>query len=394
MKHLKALLTQISAALGRLGSGAARRDAAEQILQIARQGMLLAGEIINTNAADFVQHFEEWYGNPPRPITPREDPRHASKARMGRFAEWFLLILKIAFWIIFGPAYFSVLPWLAVVVAIAISVPLSLGVKPLLAVLILKPGLTPYQQERRLHAHVVVGLIAFGTVFGGLFLLRGLAGPLALLGATFVLPILSACDLVLLHLMGVSHAYVELYGWATPFVQIHKDATAFFGAFQRHHNSAQKRIDNDNDDDEGPRTGGLVPNPLTPRHPDEAIVAPADPQQKGGEADHLRLSGTATTFILIVLALLGVGRAGAQAPDAGIEVDSTVSVFPTVAETITPAIAHSFTTWAKRTVDFGISIRHPFLRDSIHPAAVPDIARPSVTKMFNVVAQRLHGCPE
>src|ERR1017187_2500813 len=147
MKHLEALLATIVAALARFGSGTAGREANEEVVRIAQQGVGMADEASISNEADFGHHFEEWNGAPPRPTTPREDPHHAAKARMGRKAEWFLLALKLIFWIVFGPAYFAVLAWIAVIVAVAISITLSLDVKPLLAGLILKPGLTPRSEE-------------------------------------------------------------------------------------------------------------------------------------------------------------------------------------------------------------------------------------------------------
>src|SRR5947207_3414538 len=82
------------------------------------------------------------------------------------------------------------------------------------------------EKERRLHAHVIWAVISFLISFGGLFLLRGLAGPLAKVGALLVLPFLSLCDLVVLYMMGVASAKAQLNSWAAPFVENHHD----FGA--------------------------------------------------------------------------------------------------------------------------------------------------------------------
>jgi voltage-gated potassium channel Kch len=347
MKHLEALLAKITAMLGRLGSGTARREANEEVVRISEQGMCMADETIATNQADFAHHSEEWNGVPPQPATPREDPHHAAKARMGRAAEWFLLGLKVIFWVVFGPLFFAVLAWIAVIVAVAISLTLSLGVKPLLAGLILKPGLTPHQQECRLHSHVVAGIFAFGIVFGGLFVLRGLGGPLALIGAMFVLPVLSACDLVLLYLMGIGHAHAHLYGWAAPFVRTHHDAMTIRAEFERHHRAARNRLDNGNDDADA----GIIALPSPPRSqgPAGAAALPAPPPTPAG--DHRNDAGTAAAFILFA-SLLGTMTARAQAPQpiepvriANLTLDSTTSLFPSVAETMTPIIARAFATW-------------------------------------------------
>lgn len=301
MKHLEALLATIMAALGRLGSGTARREADQEIVRVAEQGMRMADEIVEANTSDFARASEEWKGVPPEPRSPREDPHHGAKALMGRVAERYLLGLKLVFWVVFGPAYFAVLAWLAVTVAVAISVTLSLGVKPLVAALILKPGLTRHQQERRLHAHVVGGIIAFALAFGGLFVLRGLGGPLALIGATLVMPVLSACDLVLLYLMGIGHAFAQLYGWAAPFVRKHHNAAALRAKFEGFHLAARSRL----------------------------------------------------AAVLLMVALLGAGIARAQVPVgqsriANLHVDSTVSIYASAADTMTPIIVQSFISWSEQ----------------------------------------------
>lgn len=130
MKHLSVLLSEIKSALIHGGSSAARHEADEQIVRRAEQGTLMANEDLAANEADFARQFEEWYGIPPEPRTPREDPNHMAKARKGRIAERILLVLKMVFWAVFAPGYFTVSPWLAALVAISISVTLSLGVKP------------------------------------------------------------------------------------------------------------------------------------------------------------------------------------------------------------------------------------------------------------------------
>ena len=346
MKHLQGMLATITAMLARLGSGTARREANEEVARIAEQGMQMADETITTNQADFGHHSEEWNGVPPQPATPREDPHHAAKARMGCVAEWFLLGLKVIFWVIFGPLFFAVLAWVAVIVAVAISITLSLGVKPLLAGVILKPGLTPHQQEQRLHAHVVAGIIAFGIVFGLLFVLRGLGGPLALIGAMFVLPILSACDLALLYLMGIAHAYAHLYGWAAPFVRKHHDAITIRAEFERHQRAARNRLANGNDD----ATGRIVALPAPPRSQGPAGAAAALPEPPRPTSDH---TTTAATLILAAT-LFGAMPARAQALQpsepvriANLTLDSTSSLFPSVTETMTPIIATAFATWTE-----------------------------------------------
>lgn len=171
MNRLKRFLAEIEDLLIRGGSGSARQEADREVMRKSFQGILVAKEMQKANETDFGRHFEDWAGKPPEPKTPREDPQHLSKARMGRIAEHYLFALKIVFWIIFGPVYFAAIAWAAVVIALAISVPLSLGVKLVIASGILKPGLTPQQNERRLHANVIAGIIAFAISFGGLFLL-------------------------------------------------------------------------------------------------------------------------------------------------------------------------------------------------------------------------------
>jgi len=130
MEKLKALITVIKELLSRGGSGSARREADQQIALKARQGIRIAKEGLAANEADFSRHFEEWTGIRPEPKTPREDPHHKAKATKARMAMWFLFALKVVFWLVFGPSYFNVLPWLAVLIALCLSIPLSLGVKP------------------------------------------------------------------------------------------------------------------------------------------------------------------------------------------------------------------------------------------------------------------------
>jgi hypothetical protein len=342
VKHLKALLARIKAALTRGGSGAARREADQQVVRIAQQGLHMATETLAANLADFGRHHEDWHGAPPEPNTPREDPHHVAKARMGRIAERFLLAVKIVFWVVFGPVYFNVLAWLAVIIALCISITLSLGIKPLLAGLILKPGLTPRQKEGRLHAHVVAGIVAFAIAFGSLFLLRGLAGPLALIGALLVLPVLSATDLVLLYLIGIAHAFTHLYGWAAPFVRNHHAATAYRAEFEQHCYAAQNRLDNTDEN-------------LAPR---VALPGPTDQGSAGAAAVPLaeRRTDAATAAVLVLAAsLLGTSVARAQAPPptaplriSTLVADCTASLFPSVATTMGPIVARSFTTWTEQ----------------------------------------------
>jgi hypothetical protein len=318
MKHLQALLAQIMAALARGGSGAARQEAQREVVRMARQGARMAQEMIAANCADFARHFEDWFGAPPVPATPREDPHHAGLARMGRIAVWFLLALKAVFWMVFGPSYFYVLPLLAVIIALCVSIPLSVGIKPLIAGWILKPDLTRQQQERRLHRHVLAGIIAFGIVFGGLFFLRGLVGSLALIGTLLVLPVLSLCDMVLLYLMGVADAYVHLYGWAAPFVEHHQVLTEYLGQFEHHAAASRQRVGNLDDD--------------------------------GG-------AGTAPVAAALILGAVLLGPAVAHAQtlpptervkSSILRVDSTSSIFPTIIDTMGPIIAQSFTTWTEQ----------------------------------------------
>src|SRR5438105_15423931 len=101
LMRLKALSAEIQAALARGGSGAARRESDQQIVRKSAQGMRMATEMQTANEADFGRHFEEWFGKPPDPKTPRQDQQHVAKARMGLIAERFLFALKIVFWIIF-----------------------------------------------------------------------------------------------------------------------------------------------------------------------------------------------------------------------------------------------------------------------------------------------------
>jgi hypothetical protein len=340
MKHLKALLGLIMAALTRGGTSAARREAIQEILRMALQGVRMAQEMIDANIADFGRHYEEWFGIPPLPATPREDPQHAAMAGKGCIAVWFLLGLKAVFWTVFGPSYFNVLAWLAVIIALCISIPMSIGLKPLIARMILKPGLTRQEQERRLHRHVLAGMIAFGVVFGGLFLLRGLVGPLALIGALLVLPILSLCDMVLLYIMGIAEAYVALYGWAAAFVAKHQSLTKCLGQFEHHSQAAQQRLGIPEDDYEQNNGGAAATVPVIPGASTGATPRPVP------------LNARTTTGIILAITLLGVPAARAQyappAPMSMVSVDSTISIFPSVATTLGPIVAQAVTTWSEQ----------------------------------------------
>jgi hypothetical protein len=352
MKHLQVLLAQIMAALARGGSGAARQEAQQEVVRMAKQGTRMALEMIAAMRADFARHFEDWFGVPPIPATPREDPHHAALARMGWIAVWFLLALKAVFWTVFGPSYFNVLPWLAVIIALCVSIPLSVGIKPLIARLILKPDLTRQQQERRLHRHVLAGIIAFGIVFGGLFLLRGLVGSLALIGALLVLPVLSLCDMVLLYLMGVADAYVHLYSWAAPFVEQHQVLTAYLGQFEHHAAASRQRL-GEPDDDAAGATAPLAP-PLVDGPAGVAANPTADAKKPAGTAERRNNAATAAALILATT-LLGTAVAHAQTlpPTEPVKIsslnaDSTTSIFPTITATMGPIIAQSFTIWTEQ----------------------------------------------
>jgi hypothetical protein len=339
MQNLKTLVAEIKAVLSRGGSATARREADQQVAQKAGQGMRIAKEVLESNEADFGRHFEEWSGMRPEPRTPREDPHHKAMARKAQVALWFLLALKVVFWLVFGPSYFNVLPGLAVLIALCVSIPLSLGVKPLIAALILKPGLTPQQREHRLHLHVVAGIIAFGIAFGGLFLLRGLAGPLALIGALFVLPVLSICDLVLLYLMGIAEAYVHLYGWTVPFVRVHQDASAYLGEFEHYHKAAQNRLE----------------------APAATLTTSTALGDKSSDVNVCTIGKVTTALLVLTIGLVCSGSAahaqatmypaGPAVPQdllAELRLDSTTSVYASVAETINLALARSFYAWAEQ----------------------------------------------
>jgi hypothetical protein len=344
MKHLQTLVAMILAALTRGGTGAARQEAQQEVLRMALQGVRMAQEMIAANMADFARHFEEWFGVPPVPATPREDPQHAAMARKGHIAVWFLLGLKVVFWTVFGPSYFNVLAWLAVIIALCVSIPMGVGLKPLIARLILKPGLTRQEQERRLHRHVVAGMIAFGIVFGGLFLLRGLVGPLALIGALLVLPILSVCDMVLLYLMGIAEAYVALYSWAAPFVAKHHDLTNLLGQFEHHAQAARQRLGIHEEDDEDNEGGAGAPAVIAPPltgGPAGAVVTPLPVPRNAGT-----IAGVILAFVLF-----GIPAAHAQnapPPMSIVDADSTTSVLPSVANTLVPIIAQAVTTWSEQ----------------------------------------------
>ena len=375
MQRLETLLAHIMAALTRGGSGAARQEADQQVVHMSGQGMSMARETLTANEADFAHHFEEWNGTAPDPRTPREDPHHAAKARMGRMAERFLLALKVAFWTIFGPVYFNVLAWIAVIIALCISITVSLGVKPLLAGLILKPGLTPHQKERRLHKHVVAGIIAFAIAFGALFLLRGLAGPLAVIGALLVLPVLSLCDLVLLYLMGIAHACVQLYGWAAPFVRSHHEAAMYRDEFERHREAAQRRLENPNDNVD---LTAALPEPTRRGPSGAAMIVPSDSNKlQTGRASN---AGSAAMLVLAV-GLMGALPARSQAPAsappahvANLELDSTTSLYPSVMETITPVLVRAFTGWVQQARAQVVRVTL-FERDGWLPRTVTEIIR-------------------
>jgi hypothetical protein len=266
-------------------------------------------------------------------------------ARKGHIAVWFLLGLKAVFWTVFGPSYFDVIPWLAVIIALCVSIPMSIGLKPLIARLILKPGLTRQEQEGRLHRYVVAGMIAFGIVFGGLFLLRGLVGPLALIGARLVLPILSLCDMVLLYLMGIADAHVALYSWAAPFVAKHHDLTNLLGQFEHHAQAARQRLGiHESDDEENEGGAGATAE----------IAPPLTGGPTGAVVTRLpvpRNAGTTTAGIILAITVFGIPPARAQnpmPPMSVVDVDSTTSIFPSVATTLGPIVAQAVTTWSEQ----------------------------------------------
>jgi hypothetical protein len=375
MNRLKVLLAEIKAALVRGGSGAARREANQNIVRFSQQGIDVATETLTANEADFGRQWEEWHGTPPEPRTPREDPQHVSKACMGRRAEWFLLALKIVFWTVFGPLYFSVLAWLAVIVALSISVTMSLGIKPLLAGLILKPGLTPHEKERRLHAHLVAGVTAFAFTFGGLFVLRGLAGPLALIGALLVLPALSSCDLVLLYLMGIAHSFVQLYSWARSFVETHQAATAYRADFEHCNRAAQKRLD----DSDGNASSVAVFGEPTRRGPDGAAAIPSSAEANRPLGIRGIDIGTAG-MLLLALSFAGATLARAQSvtrvttPMADLRLDSTASLFRSVADSMSPILVHAITLWVQQEGAQIVRVS-TFERDGWLPRTIMEISR-------------------
>jgi hypothetical protein len=352
MKHLQVLFAQIMAAHTRGGSGAARHEAQQEVVRMARQGVRMTQEMTAAVVADFARHFEDWYGIPPVPATPREDPHHAAMARAGRIAVWFLLCLKVVFWTVFGPNYFNVLPWLAVIIALCVSIPLSVGIKPLIARVILKPGLTRQQQERRLHSHVIAGIIAFAIAFGGLFLLRGLVGSLALFGAMFVLPVLSLCDMVLLYLMGIADAYAHLYSWAAPFVDKHQALTTYLGQFEHHAEASQHRLGGRNDEAAGT---AAIATPPPAEGPTGTAANPPGNENNLAAIPERRSNAATAAVLVLATSLFGTSTARAQAPPpsppiriAGLTMDSTTSVYPSVATTMGPVIANSFMIWVEQ----------------------------------------------
>ena len=250
------------------------------------------------------------------------------------------------------------------IIALCVSIPMSIGMKPLIARLILKPGLTRQEQERRLHRHVVAGIIAFAAVFGGLFVLRGLVGPLALIGAMLVLPILSLCDMVLPYLMGIADAYVALYGWAAPFVAKHHDLTNLLGQFEHHAQAARQRL-GINEDDEENEGGAGAPAVIAPplnNGPTGAMVTP------------LRVPQNAGTIAGVNLALLVFGNPAARAQNAPppmsiVDADSTTSVFPSVANTLVPIIAQAVTTWSEQNGSRNVRVA-TFERDGWLPRTI------------------------
>jgi hypothetical protein len=376
MDRLKALWAEIKAALTRGGSGAARREADQEIVRKSAQGMRMAQEMQVANEADFRRHSEEWNGAPPVPSTPREDPHHKSKARNGKIAEWFLFALKLVFWVVFGPAYFAVLAWIAVVIALGISIPLGLGVKPLIAGLILKPGLTPQEKERRLHGHVIGAVIAFVISFGGLFLLRGLAGALAKVGALFVLPVLSLCDLVALYMMGVASAQAQLYSWAAPFVKNHHEFGASFGEFENQNEAARRRLGEDEQD--GAAAVPAQPRPLPPGPGTNTAVVPADPQNpprniNGPAAAAIALVAVGLSFAHPAVAQVRTARMPAADIGSELRLDSTTSLYPSIASTITPVLATSFYGWSEQVGARRIRVS-TFERDGWLPRPVAQTA--------------------
>jgi hypothetical protein len=378
MDPLKALKAEINVALNRGGSGAARRESDQEVARKAGQGMRIAKERQDANESDFGRHFEEWHGSSPEPSTPREDPQHAAKAAMGRGAEFFLMALKIVFWLVFGPVYFDVLAWLALIIAIAISTTLSLGVKPLIANGIWKPGLTPQENARRLHANVIAGIIAFSISFGGLFLLRGLAGPLANVGALLVLPVLSVTDLVLLYLMGVAHAYVQLYSWAAAFVLNHHEYSRHFCEFEHQHQAACNRLGEPERKEiahtPSPAQLGPAGNGANPAGRPLGIPGSQPPANATVSLTMLALAIGLTLMPAVYGQVPQPSTPSAVSQDvvADLRLDSTTSLYPSISNTITPVLTNSFYIWSSQVAARRLRVS-TFERDGWLPRTIAEL---------------------
>jgi hypothetical protein len=223
MDAIHALLVSILGLLS-IGGGPERRPSnARQALVLIDEALMLLRERVLANRRDFAAAKESRIGSRVALEPPREDPEDNDRVRNAKIGLFFLVLLKMVLWALAGPVLLNLPMILAAIVAITISALLSFAVVPIGTDHIVQRQHTPMQADTSLTLHRRRGLALFLVSFGTLLLLRGLVGPLAMISVWLLLPVLSACELVLLHLMSVAGATRRHHGWARGVVRVESE---------------------------------------------------------------------------------------------------------------------------------------------------------------------------
>jgi hypothetical protein len=170
-----------------------------------------------------------------------------------------------------------------------------------------------------------------------------------------------------LFLLGVADAYHHLYAWAAPFVKKDLEVAALRAAFEHQRCAARRRLN-------------LPDEPETPRSTTPAIrpANPAAPIAGGTAAAVIAIMIIGTTIATLPVAHAQSTTITVPKKTATMDVDSTTSVFPSVATTLTGMVAGAFTIWADQLDATSIRVA-TFERDGWLPRLILETGRKPVT---------------
>jgi hypothetical protein len=250
---------------------------------------------------DFCRDFEYRFGNAPEHKIPHIIESHEERAKSANLAGWSLITFKTILWILFGPVVFGFVPLTASLIGGALSFVLSLSLKNAIALWVVRPGLTPVEQDDRSHSILWVSLSFTLAALGALFVVRSGIGETENLLP--VLVVLSSLDLALLVLAGVMFGKKLSSGWSGHHSRHCRDLLDCRQQFEQQLLQAEIRIC--------------------------GMQQPSSPSV-GRVSEHPRiLSNVAAIGIIVILATTSVPLARAQGPK-GLQPRSPKSAVPVV----------------------------------------------------------------